>query len=84
MEEDSAPATPPPAAAPSGPPELPYSLRNKKWAITFFWSLFVIDTLVQPLVLYFALWYGTDLSHNLGMYIQTKIDLRNRAWGGQL
>lgn len=51
----------------SCPPELPYSLRDRKWSIAFFWTLFVIDTLAQPLILYFALWYATDLSHNLGM-----------------
>lgn len=48
-------------------PELPYSLRDKKKAITFFWVLFVVDTLAQPLILYFTLWYLTDLSHNIGM-----------------
>jgi hypothetical protein len=49
-----------------GPPPLPYSLRRRKWSITFFWTLFVVDTLVQPLVLYYALRYATDLSLNLG------------------
>lgn len=49
-----------------GPPELPYSLRTRKRSIAIFWSLFVIDTLAQPLILYFVLWYCTDLSHNLG------------------
>ncbi|KAI1942741.1 hypothetical protein LOZ66_001147 [Ophidiomyces ophidiicola] len=48
------------------PPQLPYSLRDHKRSIAFFWTFFVIDTLAQPLILYFALWYHTDLSHNLG------------------
>ncbi|PGH03658.1 hypothetical protein GX51_03922 [Blastomyces parvus] len=55
----------------SGPPELPYSLRDRKWSITIFWTLFVIDTLAQPLILYFTLWYLTDLSHNLVFTIST-------------
>ncbi|OJD16799.1 hypothetical protein AJ78_03042 [Emergomyces pasteurianus Ep9510] len=54
-----------------GPPELPYSLRDRKWSITLFWTLFVIDTLAQPLILYFTLWYLTDLSHNLVFTIST-------------
>lgn len=53
------------------PPELPYSLRNRKKAITFFWTLFVIDTMAQPLILYFCLWYETDLSHNMVFTIST-------------
>jgi hypothetical protein len=47
------------------PPPLPYSLHTRKKAIAFFWILFVVDTLGQPLILYWALWYCTDLSHNL-------------------
>lgn len=51
----------------SEPPPLPYSLHTRKKAIAIFWTIFVVDTLAQPLVLYWALWYATDLSHNLGM-----------------
>jgi hypothetical protein len=50
------------------PPPLPFSLRDRKKSIIFFWFLFVFDCTVQPLGLYFGLWYGTNLSHNLGMY----------------
>lgn len=50
-----------------GPPPLPYSLRDRKKSIAFFWGLFLIDLLVQPLVLYFTLWYLTDISHNHGV-----------------
>ncbi|GAT29118.1 similar to An15g06860 [Aspergillus luchuensis] len=60
MDEESRPA-----ACPE-PPPLPYSLRSRKKSIAIFWTIFVIDTLAQPLVLYWALWYATDLSHNLG------------------
>lgn len=48
------------------PPPLPYSLHTRKKAIAIFWILFVVDTLGQPLILYWTLWYLTDLSHNLG------------------
>lgn len=54
---------------PSEPPPLPYSLHTRKKSIAFFWILFVIDTLGQPIALYWGLWYGTDLSHNLGMFV---------------
>lgn len=51
----------------SEPPPLPYSLRDRKKSIALFWTIFVVDTLGQPLALYWGLWYATDLSHNLGM-----------------
>ncbi|OKL58188.1 hypothetical protein UA08_06656 [Talaromyces atroroseus] len=54
-----------------GPPPLPYSLRQRKRSIAFFWTLFVIDTLAQPLILYYALRYATDLSLNLVFSIST-------------
>lgn len=61
MEEGSVPA-------PSEPPPLPYSLHTRKKSIAIFWFIFVVDTLAQPLILYWCLWYLTDLSHNLGMF----------------
>lgn len=63
MEEGTVPL-------PSEPPPLPYSLRTRKKAIAIFWTIFVIDTLGQPLILYWTLWYLTDLSHNLGMFLE--------------
>jgi hypothetical protein len=51
---------------PLEPPPLPYSLRTRKKSIAIFWTIFVLDTLAQPLVLYWALWFATDLSHNVG------------------
>jgi hypothetical protein len=51
---------------PSELPPLPYSLHTRKKAIAIFWTIFVIDTLGQPVILYWTLWYCTDLSHNLG------------------
>ncbi|KAJ9200862.1 hypothetical protein DTO166G4_5795 [Paecilomyces variotii] len=53
------------------PPPLPYSLRDRKKSIAFFWTIFVIDTLAQPLILYYTLWYLTPLSHNLVFSIST-------------
>lgn len=53
------------------PPPLPYSLRTRKKSIAFFWTLFTIDTLVQPLTLYWTLTYLTDLSDNLVFSIVT-------------
>lgn len=54
-----------------GPPPLPYSLRARKRSIAFFWTLFVVDTLAQPLILYFALRYASPLSLNLVFSIST-------------
>ncbi|KAJ5948665.1 hypothetical protein N7454_001972 [Penicillium verhagenii] len=53
------------------PPPLPYSLHTRKKSIAFFWTIFVLDTLGQPVALYWGLWYGTDLSHNLVFSIVT-------------
>lgn len=53
------------------PPALPYTLRTRKRSIAVFWSLFVLDMLVQPLVLYWTLWYLADLSHNMVFTIVT-------------
>ncbi|CEL08857.1 hypothetical protein ASPCAL12002 [Aspergillus calidoustus] len=55
----------------SEPPPLPYSLRDRKKSIAFFWILFVLDCTAQPLGLYYGLWYGTNLSHNLVFTIVT-------------
>lgn len=63
MEEGTVPS------ATSEPPPLPYSLRDRKKAIVIFWTIFVVDTLGQPLILYWTLWYLTDLSHNVGMFV---------------
>lgn len=56
---------------PSEPPPLPYSLRTRKKSIAIFWTIFIIDTLGQPLILYWTLWYLTDLSHNLVFSVVT-------------
>ncbi|GFF33126.1 hypothetical protein IFM46972_03783 [Aspergillus udagawae] len=66
MEEGTTSTT-----VPLEPPPLPYSLRTRKKSITIFWTVFILDTLAQPLVLYWALWYATDLSHNIVFSIVT-------------
>lgn len=70
MEEGTGPL-------PSEPPPLPYSLRTRKKSIAIFWILFVIDTLGQPLVLYWTLWYLTDLSHNIGMSSADRVSVNH-------
>ncbi|KAL4939931.1 hypothetical protein BDV06DRAFT_230732 [Aspergillus oleicola] len=65
------PQVPAAAGSASEPPPLPYSLRDRKKSIAFFWTLFILDCTAQPLGLYFGLWYGTDLSHNLVFTIVT-------------
>jgi hypothetical protein len=48
------------------PPPLNYSLHPRIKHIVIFWTLVVIDCVAVPLVLYFVLWYHTNLSHNAG------------------
>ncbi|KAI9369328.1 hypothetical protein BJX61DRAFT_536518 [Aspergillus egyptiacus] len=64
-------ATPAATTGSPEPPPLPYSLRDRKKSIAFFWIMFILDCTAQPLALYFGLWYGTDLSHNLVFTIVT-------------
>lgn len=67
MDEEEGQTTTTAAVNPSEPPPLPYTLRTRKKSIAIFWILFVIDVVAQPLALYWALWYATDLSHNIGL-----------------
>ncbi|KAJ5515782.1 hypothetical protein N7527_007342 [Penicillium freii] len=53
MEEGTVPTSSEPT--PSEPPPLPYSLHTRKKSIAFFWTIFVVDTLAQPLILYWCL-----------------------------
>ncbi len=53
------------------PPPLNYSLLARKWSIVYFWSLILIDSIAMPIVLYFCLWYLTDLSPNTVFSIVT-------------
>lgn len=53
------------------PPPLNYSLWDRRWFIAFFWSMILIDCIAAPIVLYFCLWYLTDLSPNAVFSIVT-------------
>lgn len=53
------------------PPPLNYTLRTRKLSIFIFWSLILIDSIAMPIVLYFCLWYLTDLSPNTVFSIVT-------------
>jgi hypothetical protein len=53
------------------PPPLNYTLWTRKWPITWFWTLILIDSIAMPIVLYFCLWYLTDLSPNTVFSIVT-------------
>ena len=53
------------------PPPLEYSLWTRWKSITVFWSLVFLDVVCLPITLYFALWYGTHLSHNAVFSIST-------------
>ena len=53
------------------PPPLNYSLWDRRWFIAFFWSMILVDCIAAPIVLYFCLWYLTDLSPNAVFSIVT-------------
>lgn len=53
------------------PPSLEYSVASRKWKIIFFWTVVTFDSVAMPIALYFALWYGTDLSPNAVFSIVT-------------
>lgn len=40
------------------PPTLNYTLRTRKFAIFFFWTVVIFDSVIMPLALYYGLWYG--------------------------
>lgn len=53
------------------PPPLNYTLRTRKKSLAIFWGLIIIDCICTPLILYFVLWYCTNLSHNAVFSIST-------------
>ncbi|KAI9880420.1 MAG: hypothetical protein M1830_003460 [Pleopsidium flavum] len=55
------------------PPELPYSLRNHKLSIAIAWTILTINSCILPLVLFYALWFGTSLSRNIVVGINTAV-----------
>lgn len=55
------------------PPELPYSIRDHTLAIAIAWSILVINSCIVPLALFYALWFGTALSRNIVLAINTAV-----------
>jgi hypothetical protein len=53
------------------PPPLNYTLRTRKKSLFIFWGLIFLDCICMPLILYFVLWYCTNLSHNAVFSIST-------------
>ncbi|EOA84399.1 hypothetical protein ACJQWK_01229 [Exserohilum turcicum] len=54
-------------------PRLDYSLRDRRVRIGIFWMLVFFDSVALPVLLYFILWYGTDLEHNIVFGIITAV-----------
>jgi hypothetical protein len=73
VSPDGLPASTSSSTASPVPPQLNYSLNdnNRKFTIAWFWTLILIDIIAVPIVLYFCLWYLTDLSHNAVFSIST-------------
>ncbi|KAF1942726.1 hypothetical protein EJ02DRAFT_160331 [Clathrospora elynae] len=58
------------------PPPLKYSLRPRKRAIFYFWTLIILDCIFMPIGLYFGMWYGLtrdQLSANAVFSISTAL-----------
>lgn len=58
------------------PPPLKYSLRTRKKAIFWFWTLIILDCIFMPIGLYFGMWYGLtrdQLSANATFSISTAL-----------
>ncbi|KAF2801412.1 uncharacterized protein BDZ99DRAFT_403410 [Mytilinidion resinicola] len=48
----------------TGPPPLPYNLREHKKSIAVQWSIIVFVSCVFQIVLFYALWFGTNIDHH--------------------
>lgn len=58
------------------PPPLNYTLRTRKKAIFWFWTLIILDCVCMPIGLYFGMWYGLtrdQLSANAVFSISTAL-----------
>ncbi|KAF7966735.1 hypothetical protein HWV62_37259 [Athelia sp. TMB] len=70
------------------PPSLNYSLRNRKTAIAITWTVICIDSCIMPVVLFYSLWFGSNLSHERIFSIMTTVfglptmfNFLRRMWG---
>jgi hypothetical protein len=61
-------------------PGLKYSLREKKWKIIIWWTLLVLDSCCLQLTLYYALWYDTNLNHNIREFYFKYVGAFAVAW----
>lgn len=66
------------------PPKLNYTLRTRKFAIFFFWTVIVFDSVVMPIALYFGLWYGVGPGNpaNTKLSANTVFSIVTAALGG--
>jgi hypothetical protein len=58
------------------PPPLNYSLRTRRKAIFWFWTLIFVDCILMPIGMYFGMWYGLtrdQLSANAVFSISTAL-----------
>jgi hypothetical protein len=58
------------------PPPLEYSLRTRRKAIAWFWTLIFVDCILMPIGMYFGMWYGLtrdQLSANAVFSISTAL-----------
>jgi len=58
------------------PPPLEYSLRTRRNAIIWFWTLIFVDCILMPIGMYFGMWYGLtrdQLSANAVFSISTAL-----------
>jgi hypothetical protein len=58
------------------PPPLNYTLRTRRKAIFWFWTLIILDCVFMPIGLYFGMWYGLtreQLSANAVFSISTAL-----------
>ncbi|KZP10458.1 hypothetical protein FIBSPDRAFT_96727 [Athelia psychrophila] len=76
------------ANALDGPPSLNYSLRNRKVAIAITWTVILIDSCIMPVVLFYSLWFGSNLTHERIFSIMTTVfgaptmfNFLRRLWG---
>jgi hypothetical protein len=66
------------------PPKLNYTLRTRKFAILFFWTVILFDSVVMPIGLYFGLWYGVGPGNpdNEKLSANTVFSIVTAALGG--
>lgn len=54
-------------------PELPYSLRTRKMALVVVWTVILLDSVILPLALFFALKYGAEWSDTKNLAVSNGV-----------